>query len=167
MKANELLSNCISKEKKIPPNPIDKRVGSRIRLRRKLLGFSQEKLAIALGLSFQQIQKHEKGFNRVGASRLYYIAQFLQVPINFFFDEFLTGNEENKSQVPPSFSTALDVKKILITKDKENAIKEEIKITDLNVMNNKETVDLLKAYYHIKDKEIRKKLLHLIKVMAE
>ena len=69
------------------PNPIDTHVGARIRLRRTLLGISQEKLGEALGLSFQQVQKYERGANRVGASRLYDLARVLDVPVGFFFDD--------------------------------------------------------------------------------
>ena len=68
------------------PNPIDKHVGSRVRMRRMMLGMSQEKLGNALGLTFQQVQKYEKGTNRIGASRLQQIAQILQVPVAFFFE---------------------------------------------------------------------------------
>ncbi len=68
------------------PNPIDKHVGSRVRMRRMMLSMSQEKLGDALGLTFQQVQKYEKGTNRIGASRLQQIAQILQVPVSFFFE---------------------------------------------------------------------------------
>src|SRR5271156_21827 len=68
------------------PNPIDKHVGSRVRMRRMMLSMSQEKLGDALGLTFQQVQKYEKGTNRIGASRLQQISQILQVPVSFFFD---------------------------------------------------------------------------------
>jgi len=68
------------------PNPVDMHVGSRVRLRRMMLAISQEKLAKALGLSFQQVQKYEKGANRIGASRLEQISRFLQVPVAFFFE---------------------------------------------------------------------------------
>ena len=68
------------------PNPTDKHVGARVRMRRMMLGMSQEKLGDALGLTFQQVQKYEKGSNRIGASRLQHIAQILQVPVAFFFD---------------------------------------------------------------------------------
>src|SRR5436853_4963170 len=68
------------------PNPIDKHVGSRVRMRRMMLGMSQEKLGDALGLTFQQVQKYEKGTNRIGASRLQQISLILQVPISFFFE---------------------------------------------------------------------------------
>lgn len=68
------------------PNPIDRHIGSRMRARRVMLGMSQEKLADALGLTFQQVQKYEKGVNRVGASRLLHIARILDVGIEFFFE---------------------------------------------------------------------------------
>src|SRR5215207_1732981 len=68
------------------PNPTDRHVGSRVRMRRIMLGMSQEKLGDALGLTFQQVQKYEKGTNRIGASRLQHIARILQVPISFFFE---------------------------------------------------------------------------------
>ncbi|MFA6265692.1 MAG: helix-turn-helix transcriptional regulator [Pseudolabrys sp.] len=68
------------------PNPIDKHVGSRVRMRRMMLSMSQEKLGDALGLTFQQVQKYEKGTNRIGASRLQAIANILQVPVSFFFE---------------------------------------------------------------------------------
>ncbi|HUZ32766.1 MAG TPA: helix-turn-helix transcriptional regulator [Xanthobacteraceae bacterium] len=68
------------------PNPIDKHVGSRVRMRRMMLGMSQEKLGNSLGLTFQQVQKYEKGTNRIGASRLQQISNILQVPVEFFFE---------------------------------------------------------------------------------
>src|ERR1051325_4708248 len=69
------------------PNPIDVRVGARLRLRRNMLGLSQEKLGEAIGLTFQQVQKYERGANRIGASRLYELSRILDVPVSFFFDD--------------------------------------------------------------------------------
>src|SRR5208283_3374141 len=69
------------------PNPIDIHVGSRVRLRRNMLGLSQEKLGEAIGLTFQQVQKYERGANRIGASRLLELSQVLDVPVSFFYDE--------------------------------------------------------------------------------
>ena len=74
-------------EKESRPSPIDVHVGSRIRLRRTLMGMSQERLGEALGLTFQQVQKYERGVNRVGASRLFDLSRVLDVPISFFFDD--------------------------------------------------------------------------------
>src|SRR5215467_3508159 len=75
------------------PNPIDVHVGSRVRFRRMLLGMSQEKLGEKLGLTFQQIQKYEKGINRIGASRLFDLAHVLGVPVQFFYEEAPAGGE--------------------------------------------------------------------------
>jgi transcriptional regulator with XRE-family HTH domain len=74
------------------PNPVDKYVGSRVRMRRIMLGMSQEKLGEALGLTFQQVQKYEKGTNRVGASRIQQISEILQVPVSFLFEGGPSGN---------------------------------------------------------------------------
>jgi transcriptional regulator with XRE-family HTH domain len=72
--------------KKAPKDPTDKHVGSRVRMRRLMLSMSQEKLGFALGLTFQQVQKYEKGANRIGASRLQQLSHILQVPVEFFFE---------------------------------------------------------------------------------
>src|SRR6266852_8547342 len=76
------------------PNPIDVHVGSRVRFRRMLLGMSQEKLGERLGLTFQQVQKYEKGINRIGASRLFDLAQVLGVPVQFFYEEAPSGEPQ-------------------------------------------------------------------------
>jgi transcriptional regulator with XRE-family HTH domain len=76
------------------PNPVDKYVGSRVRMRRIMLGMSQEKLGEALGLTFQQIQKYEKGTNRVGASRIQQISEILKVPVSFLFEGGPSGSAE-------------------------------------------------------------------------
>jgi transcriptional regulator with XRE-family HTH domain len=88
------------------PNPVDKYVGSRVRMRRIMLGMSQEKLGEALGLTFQQVQKYEKGTNRVGASRIKQISEILQVPVSFLFDGGPAGttNAESFGEDPsPSY----------------------------------------------------------------
>src|SRR6202142_4291826 len=79
------------------PNPIDKHVGSRVRMRRMMLSMRQEKLGGALGLTFQQVQKYEKGTNRIGASRLQQISHILQVPVAFFFEGAPTFHPQNES----------------------------------------------------------------------
>ena len=79
------------------PNPVDKHVGRRVRMRRKMLAMSQGKLGRALGLSFQQVQKYEKGANRIGGSRLQQISQILQVPVAFFFEDAPGGSATSKS----------------------------------------------------------------------
>src|SRR6202011_3777756 len=89
------------------PNPVDTHVGSRVRMRRLMLDMSQEKLGGALGLTFQQVQKYEKGTNRVGASRLQHISSILQVPISFFFEgaPTLPGQAWTKRRFPPMSPT--------------------------------------------------------------
>jgi transcriptional regulator with XRE-family HTH domain len=83
------------------PNPIDVHVGSRVRTRRLALGMSQEKLGAALGLTFQQVQKYEKGTNRIGASRLQHVSRILQVPVEYFF-EGTPGQQKAKDNAPSS-----------------------------------------------------------------
>ena len=87
------------------PNPVDKYVGSRVRMRRIMLGMSQEKLGEALGLTFQQVQKYEKGTNRVGASRIQQISEILQVPVSFLFEgsPAATGREAGSEAVSPAY----------------------------------------------------------------
>src|SRR5262249_30842720 len=84
------------------PNPIDKHVGSRVRMRRMMLGMSQEKLGNGLGLTFQQVQKYESGKNRIGASRLQHISQILQIPLPFFFEgaPHVSGQPEGIGEAP-------------------------------------------------------------------
>src|SRR5881394_2064805 len=79
------------------PNPIDRHVGSRVRMRRRMLAMSQGKLGDALGLTFQQVQKYEKGTNRIGAGRLQEISHILQVPIAFFYEDALDGTARRVS----------------------------------------------------------------------
>jgi transcriptional regulator with XRE-family HTH domain len=81
------------------PNPLDKHVGSRMRMRRMMLGISQEKLGKEPGLTFQQVQKYEKGVNRLGASRLQQISQILQVPVEFFFEGIPDTVQMSKSDI--------------------------------------------------------------------
>src|SRR5271166_2140635 len=81
------------------PSPVDVHVGSRVRLRRTLLGMSQEKLGEAIGLTFQQVQKYERGANRVGASRLYDLSRVLDVPVSFFFEDLATPSEEERAAI--------------------------------------------------------------------
>src|SRR5690242_11281920 len=99
------------------PNPIDVHVGSRVRFRRMLLGMSQEKLGEKLGLTFQQVQKYEKGINRIGASRLFDLAQVLGVPVQFFY-------EEAPSQEPPALIDGF------AEKPEENSIVEFLRSRD-------------------------------------
>src|ERR1700744_2775949 len=123
------------------PDPIDKYVGSRIRMRRIMLGMSQEKLGDALGLTFQQVQKYEKGTNRIGASRLQQIAQILQVPVSFFFEGAPTavtiGRHEGLSEAPsPAY-----VSDFLATSDGLALTKSFMKIRDAKL--RRRIVDLV------------------------
>ena len=88
------------------PNPIDKYVGSRIRMRRLMLGMSQEKLGEAFGLTFQQVQKYEKGVNRMGSSRLQHAAHILQVSVPFFFEGAQGGHIEGGDTLSPAYIDA-------------------------------------------------------------
>jgi transcriptional regulator with XRE-family HTH domain len=91
--------------KKKLPKPVDQHVGARVRMRRMMLGMSQEKLGDAIGISFQQIQKYEKGANRIGASRLQHIANILQVPIPFFFEGAPGQTQADGSAPSPAYVT--------------------------------------------------------------
>ncbi len=128
------------------PNPIDIHVGSRLRLRRMMLGISQEKLGDRLGLTFQQIQKYEKGTNRIGASRLYTLAQVLDVNIQFFFDEFVSvdGNGADGTHAEP---------------EKESYV--------LEFLNSREGLELNRAFVQIPDQKVRRKLIDLVRAMAK
>src|SRR5271169_485551 len=124
------------------PNPIDVHVGQRVRQRRTLLGMSQEKLAEAIGLTFQQVQKYERGANRVGSSRLFEIARVLDVPVSYFYEGMGTGGS-----ISPAATGALP------TTSKEIA---------LDPMIKRETLELVRAYYKVGDTSIRKRLFALI-----
>jgi len=126
------------------PNPIDRHVGSRVRMRRVLLGMSQEKLGEALDLTFQQVQKYEKGTNRIGASRLQQISTILQVPPSFFFD----GNPTDE---------------VMAAGFAEDASSEYV----VDFLSTVEGLQLNKAFARIKSPKIRKKLVELIISVAE
>lgn len=120
----------MSEANKKQPNPIDAHVGSRIRLRRNILGMSQERLGESLGISFQQIQKYERGTNRVGASRLQNIAGILNVPVSFFFEE-VSGN--NLIIAAPHASSLDDLQTFLSSAEGFRLNREFVKIADPNV----------------------------------
>ena len=140
------------KAKRLPPgvaNPVDIHVGSRVRLRRTLLGLSQEKLGDAVGLTFQQIQKYERGANRIGSSRLFQFSQILDVPISFFFDKMPSGLKTVKRQ----FS--------------EGIRRHEQKTQEPDPLARRETLKLVRAYYRITDPKVRKRLFELTKSLAK
>lgn len=130
------------------PSPIDVHVGSRVRLRRTLLGMSQEKLGEALGLTFQQVQKYERGVNRIGASRLFDLARVLDVPIGFFFDDMPEVNGGNVA-----------VRRTAGFAETQDGFEDE-------TLHRRETLELVRAYYRITDTSIRKRVFDLIKSLA-
>ena len=131
------------------PNPVDIHVGSRVRLRRTLLGLSQEKLGEAVGLTFQQIQKYERGANRIGASRLFEFSRILDVPVSFFFDDM---NERAKAGGIRHEAQGLG--------DQPQAPLEPDPLT------RRETLELVRAYYRIGDPQVRKRLFELTKSLG-
>lgn len=137
------------------PNPIDIHVGNRIRLRRSILGWSQEKLANMLGLTFQQVQKYERGSNRVGASRLWDIGNVMNVPINFFFEDM---GKNVTSQSPRVFSSPdHDLLKL----------EETAEDIDMDPMKKQETLELVKAYYKISNRKTAKILFDLVIALSK
>lgn len=137
------------------PNPIDVHVGNRIRLRRTLLGMSQERLASLLGLTFQQVQKYERGMNRVGASRLWDISKVLEAPIGFFYEDM---DKVVANQSPRMFNTAEDAQ-IMLREDEEEYLTDP--------MQKQETIELVKAYYKIPNRKAAKHLFDLIIAMSK
>lgn len=133
------------------PHPIDVHVGHRLRLRRVLLGLSQQRLANCLGLSFQQVQKYEKGTNRVAAGRLHELAQILDVPVGFFFED------------PPTFSEKVPAPDVRHDPLSGSVRAENGPGLDPGFDPKRETLELVRAYYRIRQPGVRKKLLELIR----
>ena len=130
------------------PNPIDIHVGSRVRLRRTLLGLSQEKLGEAVGLTFQQIQKYERGANRISASRLYALSCVLDVPVAFFFEDVPPENQGKGGKTVPSLAEWNQ------------------KMFSGDMLAKRETLELVRAYYRIGEPTVRKRMFELIKSIA-
>jgi len=128
------------------PHPIDIHVGSRLRMRRTLLGLSQEKLGEAVGITFQQLQKYERGANRISASRLYHLSQVLDVPIGYFFEEMTAVGE-------PAAEGATMVR-----------LPEEP--DEFESMARRETLELVRAYYRIPDATVRRRAFELMKALG-
>jgi transcriptional regulator with XRE-family HTH domain len=122
------------------PNPVDKHVGSRVRMRRLMLGMSQEKFAASIGLTFQQVQKYEKGTNRMGSNRLQQIADVLQAPVTLFF-EGAPGHHKVKG----GGSSPADLFEFLATSD---------------------GLALTKAFTQIKNKKVRRSIVDLVEGIA-
>ncbi len=139
-------------------SPIDAHVGSRIRLRRTLLGMSQERLGEALGLTFQQVQKYERGVNRVGASRLFDLSRVLDVPISFFFDDM----PEPLAASYGGQAAALGARRSFGFADSQESFGGAAD----EAMNRRETLELVRAYYRITDPAVRKRVFELIKSLV-
>lgn len=126
------------------PNPIDIHVGSRVRLRRMMLDMSQEKLGENLGITFQQIQKYEKGTNRIGASRLQHIARALSVPVSFFFEDAPGGTSQettgSKEKQPVNYM--------------------------VDFLSSSEGIQLNTAFLRIKDPKVRRRIIDLVRALA-
>ena len=134
--------------KLVRPRPVDAHVGARVRLRRTMLGMSQEKLAQALGLTFQQVQKYERGTNRVGSSRLYELSKILDVPIQFFFDE-----------MPAEIAAT--------ARGGNGGFAEAAADYEPDTLAKRETLELVRAYYRIKSPRVRKKVFDLAKTLGK
>ncbi|HAT36048.1 MAG TPA: transcriptional regulator [Rhodospirillaceae bacterium] len=130
------------------PNPVDVHVGSRVRLRRTLLGLSQEKLGEALGLTFQQVQKYERGANRIGASRLFDLSRVLDVPISFFYDDM---SPETSAKSPRNIIGLAE---------------QAVEPFEPDPLAKRETLELVRAYYRIKEPMVRKRVFELTKALA-
>lgn len=136
------------------PDPVDVHVGARLRLRRNLLGMSQEQLGKSSGLTFQQIQKYERGANRMGASRLFQFAKLLDVPVSYFFDDV----RGERAAIHPSVGFA----------EKDQAPIEGTPVhADNELLHRRETLELIRAYYRITDPKTRRKVYELIKSMSD
>ncbi len=141
----------VEKAERLPPgvaNPVDIHVGARVRLRRTLLGLSQEKLGAAVGLTFQQIQKYERGANRVSASRLYEFSKILDVPVSYFFEE-----------MPGDLETHAGRLKAGLRDHDQDEIERDPLV-------KRETLELVRAYYRIESPRVRKRVFELAKALA-
>ncbi len=131
------------------PHPIDVHVGARVRLRRNLLGLTLETLAKAVGVTYQQLQKYEKGVNRVGASRLFNLSRVLDVPVSFFFEDLSPAAAGYGRRRTRGFSEA------------------PAPALEPGSLSKRETVDLIRAYYRVTDPTLRKRALDLLKALGK
>ncbi len=131
------------------PNPIDVHVGARVRLRRHLLGLTLQTLAKAVGVTYQQLQKYERGVNRIGASRLFNLSRVLDVPISFFFEDLSPaaagGGRRRAKGLSKAPASALEP----------------------DTLSKRETVELIRAYYRVKDPGLRKRVLDLLQALGK
>lgn len=129
------------------PHPVDVYVGKRLRLRRSILGMSQESIGKAIGVTFQQIQKYERGINRMGASRLYDFARALGVQISYFFEGYGNYTQPEVAEL--------------------GAAESEAPRFDHADMDNRETRDMMRAYFRVKNPAVRKRIVELVKAFAD
>ncbi len=137
-------------KKKNAANQIDAYVGSRVRSRRVLLGLSQEKLGDALGLTFQQIQKYERGANRIGASRLFDLSRALDVPVSYFFDAI-------SPEIVPARPGTIEARPASTRKN----------MLEPDILLNRETTKLVRAYYAVTDGEVRRRTIEFLRILGE
>jgi len=136
------------------PDPVDIHVGARLRLRRNLAGFSQEQLGKSLGLTFQQVQKYERGTNRMGSSRLFQVAKILSVPVAYFFEDLPSTLTQ---PMQPGFA------------DNDQAPIQNAPnagMLDDEILHRRETLEFVRAYYRIQDPKKRHKLYQLVHSMS-
>jgi transcriptional regulator with XRE-family HTH domain len=130
------------------PNPIDVHVGSRVRLRRLLVGMSQEKLGEQLGLTFQQVQKYEKGTNRIGASRLYEVSRILNVPVQYFYEE-MADNDAHIVGGEQAFAEGDSAPFVM------------------DFVSSSEGLQLNRAFVEIRDPAVRRGIVDMLKALAK
>ncbi|MFZ4540472.1 MAG: helix-turn-helix domain-containing protein [Rickettsiales bacterium] len=128
------------------PHPVDTHVGRRLRQKRTFLGLSQESVGKQIGVTFQQIQKYERGINRMGASRLYDFAKALGVQVSYFFEGYGDYAAEDGTGM--------------------GAAEPNAQAFEHDAMNNRETLEVMRAYYRIKNPALRKRVVELIKAMS-
>jgi transcriptional regulator with XRE-family HTH domain len=127
------------------PNAIDVQVGARVRLRRNMLGLSQERLGAAIGLTFQQVQKYERAANRISASRLYQLSRVLDVPVSFFYDDL---DPVRAPAIPAGFAEPPGA------------------AFEADPLRKRETVELVEAYFAVADPAVRRRLFDLARSLA-
>ena len=153
-----MIGTDVAQEKNLKDgfNPIDVHIGSRIRLRRNILHLTQQNLADLLGLTFQQVQKYEKGINRVGAGRLWDISRVLEVPMAFFFDD-----------MDESIVDSNNGGMVISNNIKKRYFAENRRTPGEDPMNKKETLELVRAYYKIPNRSVAKELLNLMVMLSK
>lgn len=132
------------------PHPVDIHVGKRLRLRRTILGMSQEALGTSIGITFQQVQKYERGTNRMGSSRLFEFAKLLGVQVGYFFDDY--GSDD---ALPNTMGTLAGM------------AESDMPSFDHEQLTSRETMEMMRAYYKIPSLKVRKSIFDLMKTLAE